>query len=105
MDGTALRREPPRYPDEPSWFYKLDEIVYHMLQHDGHVSILALDKMRWQSVRDFQFAPELQIRPKGSDVWDMEIDICCIASDHTQIGEAKSVSSLKSDHKSPALVL
>jgi hypothetical protein len=92
------------YPDEPSWFYKLDEIVYHMLQHDGHVSILALDKMRRQSVRDFQFAPELQIRPKGSDVWDMEIDICCIASGHTQIGEAKSVSSLKSDHKSPALV-
>jgi hypothetical protein len=92
------------HPDEPSWFYKLDETVYHMLTNDGHVSILALDKLRRNSIRDFQFAPELQIRPKDADAWEMEIDICCISTGHTQIGEAKSVESLGSGNRSATAV-
>ena len=92
------------YPDEPSWFYKLDEIVYQVLTHDGHVSILALDKLRRNSIRDFQFAPELQIRPKDTDAWEMEIDICCISAGHMQIGEAKSVESLGSGNRSATAV-
>lgn len=92
------------HPDEPSWFYKLDEIVYQMLANDGHVSILALDKLRRDSIRDFQFAPELQIRPKGADAWEIEIDICCISAGHMQIGEAKSVESLGSVNKNATVV-
>jgi hypothetical protein len=33
----------------PSWYYKLDEIVYQMLSHDGDVPVLALDAMRSRS--------------------------------------------------------
>ncbi|MES2392416.1 MAG: hypothetical protein V4555_12300 [Acidobacteriota bacterium] len=92
------------YPNEPSWFYKLDEIVYHMLANDGDVSILTLDKLRRESMRDFQFAPELQIRTAGTDAWEMEIDICCISAGRMQIGEAKSVESLASGNRSAIAV-
>ena len=92
------------HPDEPSWFYKLDEIVFHMITHDGHVDILTLDKLRRDSKRDFQFAPELQIRLKDSNDWEMEIDICAISAGQLQIGEAKSNDSLKSNKKIPAIV-
>jgi hypothetical protein len=91
-------------PDEPSWFYKLDEIVFHMITHDGHVDILALDKLRRDSKRDFQFASELQIRHKDSDDWEMEIDICAISAGRLLIGEAKSNDSLKTNRRSPAIV-
>ncbi len=50
------------------------------LRHDGDVTILALDAMSAKSKGSFQFAPELEIRSKGSSKWEMEIDICCIAS-------------------------
>jgi hypothetical protein len=90
-----------RYPNEPSWYYKLDEIVYQMLSHDGDVPILALDAMRTQSKDSFLYSPELAIRKKDTEKWEMEIDICCIANGRMYIGEAKSNDSLKSDTKSP----
>lgn len=90
-----------RYPSEPSWYYKLDEIVYQMLSHDGDVPILALDVMRAQSKDSFLYSPELAIRKKDTEKWEMEIDICCIANGRMYIGEAKSNDSLKSDTKNP----
>lgn len=93
-----------RHPDEPAWFYKLDEIVFQMLNHEGHVTILALDRMRRESPLDFQFAPELEVRTSGAQKWQMEIDICCISGGQIYIGEAKTVASLKTDTKSAAKV-
>lgn len=82
------------YPNEPSWFYKLDEMVYQMLHHNGDVTLLTLDALRRESKDSFQFAPELSIKPKEADKWTMEIDIPCIMNSKMIIGEAKSVETL-----------
>jgi hypothetical protein len=50
-----------RHPNEPSWFYKLDEMIYLMLEHNGHVPLLTLNKLRVQSKSSFLFRPELRI--------------------------------------------
>lgn len=82
------------YPDEPAWFYKLDEMVYQMLQHNGDVTLLTLDALRRESKGSFQFAPELSIKPQGAAKSAMEIDIPCIMNGKMIIGEAKSVDTL-----------
>jgi hypothetical protein len=82
------------YPNEPSWFYKLDEMVYQMLHHNGDVTLLTLDALRRESKDSFQFAPELMIKPKDANKWTMEIDIPCIMNGKMIIGEAKSVDTL-----------
>ena len=83
-----------RYPNEPSWFYKLDEMVYQMLHHNGDVTLLTLDALRRESKDSFQFAPELSIKPKDAIKPTMEIDIPCIMNGKMIIGEAKSVDTL-----------
>jgi hypothetical protein len=83
-----------RYPNEPSWFYKLDEMVYQTLYHNGDVTLLTLDALRRESKNSFQFAPELSIKPRGTDKSAMEIDLPCIMNGKMIIGEAKSVSTL-----------
>lgn len=82
------------YPNEPSWFYKLDEMVYQMLHHNGDVTLLTLDALRRESKDSFQFAPELSIRPKDAVKSIMEIDLPCIMKGKMIIGEAKSVDTL-----------
>jgi hypothetical protein len=83
-----------RYPNEPSWFYKLDEMVYQMLNHNGDVTLLTLDALRRGSRDDFQFAPELSIKPQSAIKSIMEIDVPCIMNGKMIIGEAKSVDTL-----------
>jgi hypothetical protein len=82
------------YPNEPSWFYKLDEMVYQMLHHNGDVTLLTLDALRRESKDSFQFAPELSIKPKDAVKSTMEVDIPCIMNGKMIIGEAKSVDTL-----------
>ena len=82
------------YPNEPSWFYKLDEIVYQMLQNNGDVTLLTLDALRRESKDNFQFSPELSIKPSGIGKWTMEIDVACIMRGKIIIGEAKSVDTI-----------
>jgi len=84
------------YPSEPAWFYKLDEMVYQMLKHNGDVTLLTLDTLRRESKGSFQFAPELAIRPQGTEKATLEIDIPCIMNGRIIIGEAKSGDSLAS---------
>jgi hypothetical protein len=76
------------------WFYKLDEMVYLMLENNGHVPLLTLNKLSISSKESFLFRPELRITPKGSDEAYLEIDICCIMDGRLCIGEAKSNNSL-----------
>lgn len=82
------------YPNEPSWFYKLDEMVYQMLHHNGDVTLLTLDALRHESKDSFQFASELGIKPEGAVKSTMEIDLPCIMKGKMLIGEAKSVGTL-----------
>jgi hypothetical protein len=67
-----------RHPHEPSWFYKLDEIVYQMIAHNGEVTLMSLNALQKRSFNSFLFAPELSIKEKGSKKGFMEIDICCV---------------------------
>jgi hypothetical protein len=83
-----------RMPNEPQWSYKLDEMIYLMLKHNGHVPLLTLNSLRVTSKDSFLFCPELRIIPEGSDKTFLEMDICCIVNGKLCIGEAKSTGDL-----------
>jgi len=83
-----------RHPDEPSWFYKLDEIVYQALMNNSAVPILTLGALREKCKESFLFCPELRIKVPGDKKHFMELDICCIADGELCIGEAKSNGTL-----------
>jgi hypothetical protein len=84
-------------PNEPLWYYKLDEMVYLMLKNNGHVPLLTLNKLRVSSKESFLFCHELRIFPKEGHKAFLEMDICCIANGKLCIGEAKSNGDLKGD--------
>jgi hypothetical protein len=90
-----------KHPNEPSWFYKLDEMAYLMLAHNGHVPVLTLNKLRMESKESFMFRPEVRLTPTGSTKIYLEIDVCCIANARLCIGEAKSNDSLAGNDLTP----
>jgi hypothetical protein len=92
-------------PTEPSWFYKLDEIVYQMLAHNGDVALLTLLALQKQSRGSFLYSPELSIQPDDEFKGNMEIDICCILDGKIIIGEAKSTDSLASNKQNAQQVV
>jgi hypothetical protein len=91
-----------RYPNEPAWFYKLDEMVYQMLRNNGDVTLLTLDALSRNSKGNFQFASELSIKPEGNIKSTMEIDIPCIMNGKMIVGEAKSVNTLTTNGSTAA---
>lgn len=90
-----------RHPNEPAWFYKLDEIVYLTLLHNGDVPLLTLDLLRRRSKESFLYCPELRIRPESTKKAFIEIDICCVTDGRLCIGEAKSVDSIATNQFKP----
>jgi hypothetical protein len=90
-----------KHPNEPSWFYKLDEMAYLMLVHNGHVPVLTLNKLRMESQESFISRPEVRLTPTGSTKMYLEIDVCCIADGRLCIGEAKSSDSLAGNALTP----
>jgi hypothetical protein len=82
---------------QPPWYYKLDEIVYQFLAHNGDVPVVTIDALRRQSPNSFMYSPELKIWPHADPGKKMEIDICCVIDNRMIIGEAKSNDSLKVD--------
>jgi len=86
-----------KMPNEPLWYYKLDEMVYLMLKNNGHVPLLTLNKLRVASKESFLFCHELRIFPKEGHKAFLEMDICCIANGKLCIGEAKNNGDLKGD--------
>ena len=86
-----------RQPNEPSWFYKLDEMIYLTLENNGQVPLLTLNRLRLRSRESFLFRPEIHLTGTGSNATSLEIDICCIANGKLCIGEAKSNESLKGE--------
>jgi hypothetical protein len=89
---------------EPRWQYKLDEIVFQLLKHDGEVGLLTVDALRRQSPGNFIYSPEHKLRLEADPKQNMEIDICCIMDNQIIIGEAKSNNSLKANGKKPTQV-
>jgi hypothetical protein len=76
-------------PDEPEWYYKLDEVVYLGIKHNMHVPILTLRKLKKISTGGFHYTPEIEIRKKPStEKPDLEIDFVVIIDGKVFIGEA-----------------
>lgn len=90
-----------KIPNEPSWFYKLDEMVYLMLEHNGHVPLLTLNKLRLRSKESFLYRPEVRLTTKGNATMFLEVDLCCVVDGKLCIGEAKSNDSLEGNKLTP----
>jgi hypothetical protein len=82
---------------EPGWFYKLDEIVYQFLHHNGYVSCLALDSLRAKSQDSFLFTGDLELIKSGSNTRkpEFELDIVAIVDGDIVLGEAKKNDKLE----------
>ena len=78
-----------RKPEEPRWFYKLDEIVYQGHRNDMTVPLLALDYLRRSADDSFLYSSELEFYKPDTTKPFAEADLCCIPSGVLTIGEAK----------------
>jgi len=92
--NQQFRKSNWKHPDEPSWFYKLDEIANQALVNNSVVPILTLGALREKCNDSFLFCPELRISEHGTEKHFMELDICCIPDGKLCIGEAKSNGTL-----------
>jgi hypothetical protein len=81
--------EHSRSSREPSWFYKLDEIVYQGHSNNMSVPALALHYLHRRNAASFLYAPELEFADSISNKPAFELDIFCIDNGVLCIGEAK----------------
>ncbi len=68
-----------------------------MLEHNGHVQLLTLNRHRLRSKDSFLYRSEIRLTLKENNTMCLELDLCCIAVGRLCIGEAKSTGSLKGD--------
>ena len=81
-------------PEEPAWFYKLDELVYQGYRQGMAVSLLALNYLQSVSSGNFSFATDREFwKPKAKSA-DAEVDLFCVSDGVLTIGEAKKESRL-----------
>jgi hypothetical protein len=73
---------------EPQWYYDLDHAVREALKLDGHVPILALDRLRGRHRDGFSFTTDFEII-RGNAGHPPEIDFGVIADARLILGEAK----------------
>lgn len=83
-----------RMPEEPRWFYKLDELVYLGFSQGMTVSLLALDHLRVGSESSFTFSTDREFWRPGAQKPDVEADFFCVPDGVLTIGEAKKESTL-----------
>lgn len=84
---------------EPGWFYKLDEIVYQFLRHNGYVTLLALVYLKGKAEESFLYTPDMELAKRGAAGAVMELDILCIRDGVMSIGEAKKEDRLGSSKR------
>jgi hypothetical protein len=80
--------------NEPGWFYKLDEIVYQFLIHNGYITALSLDYLRRRQEDSFLYTSDLELVRQGSQAPEIEADILCIQDGVITLGEAKKENRL-----------
>jgi hypothetical protein len=82
-------------PDEPAWYYQLDELVYQAYGHDGHVPALTLRALSRRARRSFLHTAQVEVRERaGDEARCMEIDLCCSIDGQLIVGEAKRAGRL-----------
>ncbi len=96
--SQPYRRENWRCPEEPSWYYKLDELVYQGYMQGMVAPILTNDYLRANS-SSFQFASEQEVFERDETKPCMEVDICGVADGKLLIGEAKGGPSIEDSAK------
>lgn len=102
----AYRRQHWGKTPEPSWFYKLDEILYQFQQHNGYIPLLALDLMRLSARESFFYIPEIELKkPKRTKEQEMELDFCCCSDGKVYIGEGKKASKLEQSEQAERATL
>ncbi len=81
---------------EPGWCYKLDEIIYQFLRHDGYVGVLALGCLKGRTDNSFLFTPDLELIKKDSTERkpELELDILAVLDGELALGEAKKGNRL-----------
>jgi hypothetical protein len=83
-----------KQPEEPAWFYKLDELIYLGYRHGMVVSLLALDYIRKKSEQSFTFTTDCEFwKPKASKP-GVEADLFCVPDGVLTVGEAKKENAL-----------
>lgn len=81
---------------EPGWCYKLDEIIYQFLRHDGYVGVLALGCLKGRADNSFLFTTDLELIKKDSTARkpEFELDILAVLDGELALGEAKKGNRL-----------
>lgn len=82
-------------PEEPRWYYQLDEVVYQGLTHNMHVPVLALWNLKKGIKEAFHYTPEIEIRKvRISEKPDTELDFVAILDGEIFVGEAKKENDI-----------
>jgi hypothetical protein len=79
---------------EPTWYYRLDELVFQGFANNMQVPIIALDCLRRRS-KAFMYTDEREFRRAGEETPAIEVDLCYIADGFLTIGEAKIGNQLE----------
>jgi len=80
--------------DEPTWFYKLDELIYQGYRQGMAVSLLALAYLEGQSQRSFTFATDREFWKDSAEKPEMEADFLCVPDGVLTVGESKAENCL-----------
>jgi hypothetical protein len=83
-----------KMPDEPAWFYKLDELVYQGYRQGMAVPLLALDHLRSKTSENFSFTTDREFWKPDAEKPEAEVDFFAVADGVLTIGEAKKENRL-----------
>ena len=83
-----------KMPDEPAWFYKLDELVYQGYRQGMAVPLLALDHLRSNTSENFSFTTDREFWKVNAAKPEAEVDFFCVTDGVLTIGEAKKENRL-----------
>lgn len=89
-------------PEEPSWYYKLDEVIREGFYQNMAVPIMTLFQLKRQAKDSFLFCHEISLWKENSDrpgKPDLEIDLNCIVDGKITTGESKIESITLSEIK------
>jgi hypothetical protein len=83
-----------KMPDEPAWFYKLDELIYQGYRQGMTVSLLALRYLKSKTQESFAFATDREFwKPQASKA-EVEADFFSALDGVFTVGEAKGGNNL-----------
>ena len=78
-------------PQEPAWYYKLDEVIREGFKQNMSVPIMTLFQLKIASKESFLFSHEIALWKDDASTGkpDLEIDLSCFADGKIAIGESK----------------